>query len=469
MKYLLLVALLLASPAFAANESWNECTSGSCPVASFTVSRGQSDTCAAPCCVNAQSTSTDPDAVNEFHSMQYAWDWGDGDGETYPVSGDSRRYGFGPSDGHCYETPGTYTVELRIKSVDGDSDATPATASIEVDDPNSISTYSAIKCVACGSTPVAGVGGCPADATAVQNSCDFDASVLTTNGSATFYLAGFDYDIGTSVTFGNTTAVGNYVASYGTGRATITESFADSGAATMVQAGNRTVFAHINTSGDNPFMGVRQDVGAVDDYLQLYDITLDGNMLVGFQGTVGASAFAHGTALAKIRTSGGEATYPTSAPENWILGEFVDALFLDIDTSGWTGDMPGSGLSRWNHADGVTFKHNRWQMSPGVVKGTNPLMRFRACNWDGTGAYTPCDDMTTPFQKVYWSRNRFVECCDPSYMMRWTTDTQAGGSSPADVSGNQHQDQLFEYNLFQINEECDGTGCDPGNVTRNAD
>lgn len=107
-----------------------------------------------------------------FRELEYVWSFGNTGswtntpfGAAVGASRWSKNIAFGPIAATVYDTPGTKQWRLRV--CDGTSCVT-RTGTVVVS--NWVdATHGATLCVANGSTPVPGVGGCPADATAVLN------------------------------------------------------------------------------------------------------------------------------------------------------------------------------------------------------------------------------------------------------------------------------------------------------------
>lgn len=75
------------------------------------------------------------DPPHLFHKLAYRWDFGDpGSGTWENTSKMSRNEELGPVAGHVFETPGTYTVTLTVRSMAGDQDV--ETVEITVEDPD---------------------------------------------------------------------------------------------------------------------------------------------------------------------------------------------------------------------------------------------------------------------------------------------------------------------------------------------
>lgn len=166
--------------------------SGDTVTASITVSAAATDTpcdevgdtCVAPLAVHFHARSTtcntsecddDPFDNEAFHKLYYVWDFGDvrDPVEYWDVSGQSKNVEYGPEAVHVFDSAGTYVVTLTAYSGTASNEDT---VTIYVDDPETVFADTT-ACVANGTTPEAGVGGCPSVADRLVNSSDFDASI----------------------------------------------------------------------------------------------------------------------------------------------------------------------------------------------------------------------------------------------------------------------------------------------------
>jgi hypothetical protein len=130
----------------------------------------------APLYVFFDATATTAAATNRpFHELEYRWDFGDtasGSWTSTPgMPNLSRNQATGPVAAHVFESPGTYTVSLRV--LDGAAVATRSVA-VTVTDPEAVFAANTL-CVG-NSQPVAGSGGCPEGA-AVLASSSFNAAI----------------------------------------------------------------------------------------------------------------------------------------------------------------------------------------------------------------------------------------------------------------------------------------------------
>ena len=125
--------------------------------------------CVAPCAVhfNARGTthSTMADA-DEFHELLYEWDFDDSGAGNWSTTGLTKETATGPIAAHVYETPGTYDPTLNVTDQVGTTNGD--TVQIVVTDPAVVFDDALTICVSMDSLPVEGVGGCPDDATCVQ-------------------------------------------------------------------------------------------------------------------------------------------------------------------------------------------------------------------------------------------------------------------------------------------------------------
>lgn len=141
--------------------------------------------CTAPCALRFDASGTsDTDLPDQgenknraFRELEYMWTFGDSNAGTWvnspsgigsvgSIENKSTNIAFGPIAAHVYNSPGTYTWSLRVC----DMTSCVFRTGTKVVSAWSDATHGATLCVANGSTPVIGQGGCPADATAVLNS-----------------------------------------------------------------------------------------------------------------------------------------------------------------------------------------------------------------------------------------------------------------------------------------------------------
>jgi len=131
----------------------------------------------APLAVFFDATGTTANSTSRpFHELEYRWNFGDAASGSWSATPGmpnlSRNLATGPVAAHVFESPGTYTVNLTV--LDGSGAATTS-VQVTVTNPDTVFAANTL-CVGAGSTPVAGVGGCP-DGAAVLQSGDFDAVI----------------------------------------------------------------------------------------------------------------------------------------------------------------------------------------------------------------------------------------------------------------------------------------------------
>jgi len=133
---------------------------------------------------DATGTTHGAASIRPFRDLEYQWNFGDtavgsatwGHGSRAGVS--KRGEATGPVTAHVYETPGTYIVKLTALDGVAANTVSNACVQIAVTDPNTVFSGTNTICIASGSLPVAGIGGCPAGAAVAQES-NFAALVST--------------------------------------------------------------------------------------------------------------------------------------------------------------------------------------------------------------------------------------------------------------------------------------------------
>lgn len=127
-----------------------------------------SNTGVAPFAVHFDATGTTASGVsNPFRDLYHSWNFGDNPTDTWAYGLQpgvaKKNLASGGVAAHVYETPGTYTVNyICINPMTGD--ATSASITITVLDPDVVFAGTATICIANGATPVPGVNGVPAGA-----------------------------------------------------------------------------------------------------------------------------------------------------------------------------------------------------------------------------------------------------------------------------------------------------------------
>jgi hypothetical protein len=119
----------------------------------------------APLAVMFETVGTTTEATSRpFHDLSYCWDFGDPDSGAYTTTGASKNQARGPSSGHVFETPGTYTVTVSARDATGRVKS--AALEITVDDPDVVFAGTATTCL----SPGGDFNGCPDGATQTTGS-----------------------------------------------------------------------------------------------------------------------------------------------------------------------------------------------------------------------------------------------------------------------------------------------------------
>jgi len=208
------------------------------------------------------TTSTSPATTRPFHDLEYRWDFGDPAGS--PISGttwssgsgagvSSRNLATGPVTAHVFETPGTYTIGLSV--FDGMNTAS-SSVQVTVANPDAVFAGNTI-CIGATSSPVPGVGGCPAGASGLQQA-SFNAAINSSISAGKMRLLFKRGD-----TFASTSAAGIAVTGPGIIGAFGTPG---TGAAPVV-----------NVTGNNNAVKLSgQDTPTIGDW-RIMDLEIDGN------------------------------------------------------------------------------------------------------------------------------------------------------------------------------------------------
>ena len=158
--------------------------------------------------------------VRPFLDLSYEIDYGDaacpsGQG-TWANSaiGAAKNGDPTPLGAHVYECPGTFTVVTKVTDAVGNSSTTSDVVVVESENAG-WPAASATRCVAAGSIPVAGVGGCPAGVTSLINSSDFDASIQTGTGKRTLFRCGDTFTAGSNPNLADAESNGSLIGGYG--------------------------------------------------------------------------------------------------------------------------------------------------------------------------------------------------------------------------------------------------------------
>lgn len=326
--------------------------------------------CVAPCAVFFDmQTTTSSLTTRPFHELLYQWNFGDPvagaagtctDGNPQPRAAgqgsyctgvltgnanlDSKNYAEGPEAAHVFESAGTYTVTVTASqgdtSLNGTLDASEfkrGTVQITVSDPEAQwaqSGSSRTLCIANGSTPIAGSGGCPANSWGVGSITDAQAAIttaLTTGGSSANNCGGLGckrilLNRGDTFTIASSTNINTagpgMIGAYGSGAK-----------------------PYINTSTLTPLRVGNSTYGAADDW-RIVDLTLDSTNLQNAAVTY-LGGFSNNFLVLRVdakdttlfKSSGGEAGGVAGQTTNYWDGIFIvdstsKGLYQIVDAGG---------------------------------------------------------------------------------------------------------------------------------------
>ena len=255
MRYVSWLVWILLWPALPAQAlTVNIDTEGRCDA--------DSDECPAPSAVMFRTNISDAN----FLTWHCVWDFGDDD----PVSGGTAEWAqsvhptgsqlalknkaVGPQAGHVYEGFASSPYTVTVTCDDGSTRGSDAQL-VYIDDPDTQWARSNTLCVANGTLPVAGSGGCPSGAS-VSNSADWDAAVNSMKAAdrRVLFKKGDSFVQDTSVVFANLTGP-SMIGAYGTGALPIvtfpTQRDGTTGAALQLDNLNDWRFVDIDFNGVN--------------------------------------------------------------------------------------------------------------------------------------------------------------------------------------------------------------------------
>lgn len=396
-KILLTIAALLALAPLAQASPTASCTAR-CAYRAGT-------TCTAPayvhvdCIGNGTSETRDSDAtVRPFHDLQYKIDYGDsacrsGQG-TWANSGmaASKNVDYSPIGAHVYECPGTFNITTQVTDSRGVTSQTIDTVTIESEDVgwNGANT----RCVANGTTPIAGQGGCPAGTTSVINSADFDASLQLGAGKRTLYKCGDSFTMDANPNFADGEASGSLVGGYGscTGNpARITTSGSGSYITDGDLGGWRLRDLRFTSGAPGPQTTIINSAAPTNKFLVLRVETLN----VGTCSYLGLewshvawnemNAFVSYKCHMTVHNT--TTDWPTSYGLGSLYGAFIDNYYLGDDPAHTVGQA-GNTLSAGNGmrlmgANHFFFSHIRWD----AYDGMNMTVQYRSAS-NETGRHT---------------------------------------------------------------------------------
>jgi PKD repeat protein len=113
----------------------------------------------APLSIYFDTLGTTSDATERtFHDIAYCWDFGDMNAGSFATTGLSKNQAKGPIAAHVFETPGTYTVTVSARDVEGR--VSSRAVEINVEDPEQVFAGQATVCF----SDSGDFSGCPAGA-----------------------------------------------------------------------------------------------------------------------------------------------------------------------------------------------------------------------------------------------------------------------------------------------------------------
>lgn len=159
----------------------------------------------APLSVFFDTEGTTAEATTRpYHDLAYCWDFGDEDAGAFATTGLSKNQGRGPTVGHVYEAPGTYTVTVSARDAEGR--VVSSALEIEVEDPDEVFAGENTVCVS-------GAGDfddCPAGAATVTTSSIREVQDYVAPGRRILLHRGEEYTGGLSINVQGPGTVGAY-------------------------------------------------------------------------------------------------------------------------------------------------------------------------------------------------------------------------------------------------------------------
>lgn len=147
----------------------------------------------APLSVFFDTAGTTAEATERpYHDLAYCWDFGDEEAGSFATTGLSKNQGRGPTVGHVYETPGTYTVTVSARDAEGR--ATSVALEIEVTDPEEVFA-STTTCVSSSGN----FDGCPEGGEQVTATSMGDVQEAVAPGNRILFRRGDDFTGGLSL------------------------------------------------------------------------------------------------------------------------------------------------------------------------------------------------------------------------------------------------------------------------------
>jgi PKD repeat protein len=199
----------------------SEALAGVTPVLTASRCTTDAEVCAAPLAVffSARGTTcttgecdNQPIENEAFHALSYQWSFGDSGSGTWAASGQSRNVEYGPLAIHVFDRPGTYNVQLTVRS---NTEALPRTVTVYVDDPNTVWSGKT-RCISSSGN----FTGCPSGATQVTSSSygSATATALAAGDRRILFRGGETFALDATPSLPNGPGM---IGSYGSGKARI--------------------------------------------------------------------------------------------------------------------------------------------------------------------------------------------------------------------------------------------------------
>lgn len=407
MKKLLLLLLFLCA-------SW---ANAAAPTLAGGIVVSSSASGTAPHCVFFDaSAAADADLGNKaFMGLIGTWTFGDANAGAWTYganAGQSKNFAFGLVAAHCYETAGTYTASLSISN--GTTTIRPTAVTITVAAADTTWTGTATMCIANGTLPVAGSGGCPTGANVRQGTGDFDADIAacaTGNTKRCLFKRGDSFTLDTNTDVGTLTDI--YIGAYGSG-------------AKPAIALSSTAFTFNNASSRWKFVDLA--------------FTGTGNVLI-FNQTAGTN-----TDIVVLRVDVLAAKFVGGTGEPDV--DYVNMFFQDSTCSLYT----GGNVSFWAATKSAMLGNNFGPMGGGTSEHVARIQLCQKC-------VVSSNTMTGPAasKHVLTLRAReFVDTGDDSYFVVIADNKFVAGDNPAWVtqiapasSGQENHiyDVVYERNM----------------------
>lgn len=349
-------------------------------------------------------------SVNEFHDLLFEWDFGDPNAGTWAMDGKPKNLSKGPVAAHVFEKPGTYTVRLTVRDVNGLS--ATATQQVIVSDPDAVFSTKT-TCV----SRTADFTGCPAGGAKVTNTGNFNSILSTqiTSGGKRRVLFHRGQTWSASDDFTLNQSGGTHVGAFGTGAKptlNLTSGITSNSSPITLGTDSRWTDFHVVGTGNQA-------------RLVNFQATLQNALAMRISGAAGTiagffQANDNGTAvgLFVVECETTNTTYYSSYLEGRKVA-YLGNKFRGSSTH----------VVRNPHIDGGVFSHNDWALQDANAH----VLALRNSNWNDSCGF--CGEYT---QNVVISDNRFG-----TGLAGWAVQLVGAGASNEVAKG---RDILFERN-----------------------